>query len=247
MFVLEGKRWWTRPVLMAYWGLLAIISVAGWSRQLVRARRHRRYDPPVPPSRSERNAAQNSSTIAQNGGSNTSTAALANGADNTSGFAQMMDAADQRLPTFSVNARRKFFHALAVVMFVPGIAIDVSHIPPYSTSPVRQLTLLQPAFTHLSFSVAFALFNFAEYVRYFALWPFGVSVHLFLNEFLDSKDSGTAILSHFYLLAGCASPVWMEGHRDVLNHIGVLSLGIGDALVSAIRPREWLARLTVKG
>jgi dolichol kinase len=38
----------------------------------------------------------------------------------------MMDAADQRLPTFSVNARRKFFHALAVVMFVPGIAFDVS-------------------------------------------------------------------------------------------------------------------------
>jgi hypothetical protein len=37
----------------------------------------------------------------------------------------MMDAADQRLPTFSVNARRKFFHALAVVMFVPGIAVDV--------------------------------------------------------------------------------------------------------------------------
>jgi dolichol kinase len=45
---------------------------------------------------------------------------------NTSQFAQMMDAADQRLPTFSVNARRKFFHALAVVMFVPGIAVDVS-------------------------------------------------------------------------------------------------------------------------
>lgn len=37
-----------------------------------------------------------------------------------------MDAADQRMPTLSVNARRKFFHALAVVMFVPGIAVDVS-------------------------------------------------------------------------------------------------------------------------
>jgi hypothetical protein len=38
----------------------------------------------------------------------------------------MMDEMDQRLPVFSVNARRKFFHALAVVMFVPGIIIDVS-------------------------------------------------------------------------------------------------------------------------
>jgi dolichol kinase len=68
-------------------------------------------------------------------------------------------------------------------------------------------------------------------VRYFALWPFGVSVHLFLNEFLDSKDSGTAILSHFYLLAGCASPLWLEG-SEVLSYFGVLVLGIGDALVS---------------
>ena len=40
--------------------------------------------------------------------------------------AQMMDAADQRMPTLSVNARRKSFHALAVIMFIPGIAVDVS-------------------------------------------------------------------------------------------------------------------------
>jgi hypothetical protein len=41
---------------------------------------------------------------------------------------QMMNAADQRMPTLSVNARRKFFHGLAVVMFVPGIVLDVSGI-----------------------------------------------------------------------------------------------------------------------
>ena len=70
---------------------------------------------------------------------------------------------------------------------------------------------IQPAFSHLAFSAAFALFVFAEYVRYFALYPFGASVHLFMNEFLDQKDSGTAILSHFYLLIGCAGTVWFEG------------------------------------
>ena len=48
--------------------------------------------------------------------------------------------------------------------------------------------------THLSFSAAFSLFTFAAYVRYFALYPFGAAVHVFLNEFLDHKDSGTAIL-----------------------------------------------------
>jgi dolichol kinase len=70
---------------------------------------------------------------------------------------------------------------------------------------------LKPAFTHLSFGVAFALFTFAEYVRYFAIYPFGAAVHLFMNEFLDHKDSGTAILSHFYLLTGCAGSLWLEG------------------------------------
>ena len=175
--MLEGRKRWTRSALLAYWGVLAAISVAGWTRQLSRAQRHRRYvvpgvkDPP----------------------------------ESLGGVAsQMMDAADQRLPTLSVNARRKFFHALAVVMFIPGVAVDVSDASEKGAD-------VQPAFTHLSFSVAFAAFNFAEYVRYFALWPLGVSVHLFLNEFLDHKDSGTAILSHFYLLAGCASPVWLEG------------------------------------
>lgn len=69
----------------------------------------------------------------------------------------------------------------------------------------------QPAFTHLSFSAAFSLFIFAEYVRYFAIYPFGAVVHLFVNEFLDHKDRGTAILSHFYLLTGCAGSVWLEG------------------------------------
>ena len=55
-------------------------------------------------------------------------------------------------------------------------------------------------------------------------------MHLFLNEFTDSKDSGTAILSHFYLLAGCAAPLWLEG-PEVLSFYGVLVLGVGDALV----------------
>ena len=69
-------------------------------------------------------------------------------------------------------------------------------------------------------------------MRYFALYPFGASVHLFMNEFLDSKDSGTAILSHFYLLTGCANALWFEAPSQLISYTGVLVLGIGDALVS---------------
>ena len=32
-----------------------------------------------------------------------------------------------------------------------------------------------------------------------------------MNEFLDRRDGGTAILSHFYLLTGCAGSLWLEG------------------------------------
>ncbi|GAA5996299.1 hypothetical protein JCM5350_006504 [Sporobolomyces pararoseus] len=114
----------------------------------------------------------------------------------------------------SLNMRRKFFHALAVLLFVPGIAID-------------------PAFTSLAFSVAFALFTFAEYARFFALYPIGGPLHIFFTEFIDSKDSGPVILSHFYLLTGCGGGVWLEG-RGINRFTGVLVLGIGDSLASIV-------------
>ena len=140
---------------------------------------------------------------------------LPNGANLSNVATDLLDAADKHVPTLSVNARRKFFHALAVVMFVPGIAVDVRHLVAYGSCVVSRggsrVPLPQAAFTHLAFSGAFALFTFTEYVRYFALYPFGAAVHVFMHEFLDSKDSGTAILSHFYLLTGCANSVWFEG------------------------------------
>ena len=52
---------------------------------------------------------------------------LPNGANLSNVATDLLDAADKHVPTLSVNARRKFFHALAVVMFVPGIAVDVRH------------------------------------------------------------------------------------------------------------------------
>lgn len=127
-------------------------------------------------------------------------------------------AAIKKASYLSLNARRKFFHALAVLLFLPGIALD-------------------PAFTHLGFSLAFSIFIFAEYVRYYALYPFGAALHVFMSEFLDHKDSGPVILSHFYLLTGCAGPLWLEGHSRIVQQTGVLVLGVGDALASVVGRR----------
>ncbi|RXW24262.1 hypothetical protein EST38_g1596 [Candolleomyces aberdarensis] len=148
---------------------------------------------------------------------------LPNGSNVSNVATDLLDAADKQIPILGLNARRKFFHGLAVAMFVPGIALD-------------------PAFTHLSFSVAFALFTFLEYIRYFAIYPFGAAVHLFLNEFLDHRDSGTAILSHFYLLTGCSGSVWLEDPSKILLYTGVLTLGVGDAAASIIGRRLGLRK-----
>lgn len=48
---------------------------------------------------------------------------LSNGANVAT---DLLDAAGKHVPTLTLNARRKFFHALTVVMFVPGVALDVS-------------------------------------------------------------------------------------------------------------------------
>ncbi|QRV75082.1 dolichol kinase [Ceratobasidium sp. AG-Ba] len=237
----HGRRPWSRPALVAWWGLLGSLSVAGWNRQLARSRRHNlihqltpsqtptqvhfksktmaappmfevsavgTYPPLVPrlgaqqPTKTEATA----SKITSLGGPTRDIQAVAT---------DLLDAADKHVPTLSRNGRRKFFHALALLMFVPGISWD-------------------PAFSHLSFSLAFSLFTFAEYIRYFAIYPLGAAVHVFLSEFLDEKDGGSAILSHFYLLTGCAIPLWLESSSRVLCLAGVIVLGVGDALASIV-------------
>ncbi|KAL5525875.1 hypothetical protein ACEPAG_7213 [Sanghuangporus baumii] len=244
-WILQGRRKWTRPLLLVYWGLLACGSIAGWGRRLYRSRKYRHSTAIQPGTASHTDAlgsfVQPSSSMAPSSssgyGNQSDPSAGANSGQSYSGphnlvpilpnggnvsvsavATDFLDAADKRMPSLGLNARRKFFHALAVLMFVPGIAVD-------------------PAFTHLSFSVAFAIFTFAEYMRYFALYPFGAAIHVFLTEFVDDKDNGTAILSHFYLLTGCASTVWLEDRSRLLLFTGVLVLGIGDAMASVIGRR----------
>ena len=125
-WLLEGRRWWTRPILIAYWGLLAAISVAGWTRQLGRARKRRAWLAVTNTNGHSRISVQNSAT--QAGLGNQQNPSRVPAAEPGFGHvaSQMMDAANQKLPVLSINARRKFFHALATAMFVPGIIIDVS-------------------------------------------------------------------------------------------------------------------------
>lgn len=229
-WLLEGNRKWSRPLLLVYWGVLGGLSVAGWNRQLARSKRYRPRNAvvnsdnvviPVAGNQAPKDSPELPPPTPPTGGLGLTfpnLPSLPNLSNGSQVATDLLDAADKHVPTLGINARRKFFHALAVVMFLPGIAVD-------------------PAFSHLSFSVAFALFIFAEYVRYFAVYPFGAAVHLFMNEFLDHKDSGTAILSHFYLLTGCAGSVWLEDSSRLSLYTGILTLGVGDALASIVGKR----------
>lgn len=133
-WILEGKSKWSRPLLLAYWGLLGSLSVAGWNRQLARSRRFRPRSTateniivPVPVEPSSFMSESNGSLV---GGLHfpnliDNLPNLPNGANVTMRATDLLDAADKHVPTLGLNARRKFFHALAVAMFLPGVALDV--------------------------------------------------------------------------------------------------------------------------
>jgi len=90
---------------------------------------------------------------------------------------------------------------------------------------------------HLAFSVALAGLIFLEYIRYFAVVPFGKEIHLFLVGFLDARDGGPIILSHLYLLVGCAAPVWLAEKHILAGLSGIFALGVGDAMASIVGKR----------
>ena len=77
----------------------------------------------------------------------------------------------------------------------------------------------------------------------------GLEIERYLKEHTDERDDGQVILTHMYLLAGCAIPLWI-GSMTLFHHdkkqiahaptdtgviylcllSGVVSVGIGDAM-----------------
>ena len=121
---------------------------------------------------------------------------------------------------------RKFFHIMAVIMFVP-------------------VTIQRPLFMCLSYAIAICLFLLIESFRVQFITEYEVNsiaktLHFYIKQFTDSRDSGTFILTHIYLLIGCMIPTCVEifSHEKTINYhrilSGVLILGIGDTMASVI-------------
>lgn len=146
-------------------------------------------------------------------------------------------------PFVAVDTRRKVFHGMMVVMFLPSILID-------------------PAFAALALSLTLAIFLLLDLFRASQLPPLSKPLTHFLAPYVDGRDHrGPVIVSHIFLLIGCAIPLWLSlavvdraDHppwhgwevptRDVSMVSGVICVGMGDAAASLFGRRfgrrRWL-------
>ncbi len=142
-----------------------------------------------------------------------------------------------------VDTRRKVFHGMMVAMFLPATFVD-------------------PAFVSLALSLVLAIFLLLDLFRASQLPPLSRPLTYFLAPYVDGRDHrGPVIVSHIFLLIGCAIPLWLslagiertgqapwEGwevsKRQVSVVTGVICVGMGDAAASLIGRRygrrKWL-------
>lgn len=142
-----------------------------------------------------------------------------------------------RLSTVAdVDTRRKVFHGMMVVMFLPTIFID-------------------PTFVSLALILILAVFLLLDLFRASQLPPLSKPLTYFLAPYVDGRDHrGPVIVSHIFLLIGCAIPLWLslaaiertgdipwEGwdvsRREISMISGVVCVGMGDAAASLIGRR----------
>jgi dolichol kinase len=135
-----------------------------------------------------------------------------------------------------VDTRRKGFHGVMVAMLLPTIFID-------------------PCFLSLALSLILAVFLLLDLFRASQLPPVSRPLTNFLAPYVDGRDHrGPVIVSHIFLLVGCAIPLWLSlaglertgdfpwkdwgvPSRNLSMVSGVICVGMGDAAASLIGRR----------
>jgi dolichol kinase len=117
---------------------------------------------------------------------------------------------------------RKFFHVAALVMFLPPLCWGTQD------------------FMQLAFACAFKVLAILELCRSLRVnpqsWVFRIDS--FMARYVDDRDRGPFILSHLYLIAGCALPVWMQrtSQPKTCARIvaGIAAVAAGDAAAALV-------------
>lgn len=113
---------------------------------------------------------------------------------------------------------RKYFHLFSIVVFVPGICFDLE-------------------LTKLASGIALFIFVMMECVRVLQIPPFGAALYESFEFFRDEKD-GKILLTHIYLLFGCAVPLFLSDYLTTRSACflellsGILAVGVGDTVAS---------------
>lgn len=153
-----------------------------------------------------------------------------------------------------IDTRRKIFHGVLVAMLLPTIAID-------------------PCLISLALTVSLGIISILELIRAGQVWPLGEILSRFLAPYVDGRDlRGPIVISHFFLLIGCAIPFWLSlatlpraqsgvrpdwelanDAREVSMVAGVICVGMGDAAASLIGRRygkrkwPWIGGKSLEG
>ncbi|KAI2922062.1 hypothetical protein CBS147320_7493 [Aspergillus niger] len=135
-----------------------------------------------------------------------------------------------------VDTRRKVFHGMMVLMFLPTVYVD-------------------PTFCALALSLVLSVFLLLDLFRASQLPPISRPLTYFLAPYVDGRDHrGPVIVSHIFLLIGCSIPLWLSladiprtgDHpwigwsaltRDVSMVSGIVCVGMGDAAASLVGRR----------
>ncbi|KAG9651325.1 hypothetical protein KCU95_g17771, partial [Aureobasidium melanogenum] len=157
-------------------------------------------------------------------------------------------------PFIEVDTRRKVFHAVMVTMLLPSIFVD-------------------PCFCSLALGIVLAIFLILEIIRAGQVPPLGIAIGQFVAPYVDGRDlRGPMVVSHVFLLIGCAIPLWLSlagigrtksgrwpgwetenESREVAMVAGVICVGMGDAAASLIGRRfgrckwPWIGGKSLEG
>ena len=141
-----------------------------------------------------------------------------------------------RLTHIEVDTRRKIFHGTVVIILLPTIPLD-------------------PCFVALTLALVLAVFLLLDLLRAAQVPPIAAPLARFLQPYVDGRDlRGPVVVSHMFLLVGCAIPLWLglagaprrgEGAwmgwetdaRDLSMVAGVVCVGMGDAAASLVGRR----------
>lgn len=114
----------------------------------------------------------------------------------------------------ATTSTRKYFHIVAVFVYVPGLLYD-------------------PTLLYLGSGVITGIFILLELTRILKVSPLGNMLQQGFNIFVDEKDHLLS-LTPLYLLFGLSFPLWMPANNASLFVLfsGLLTVGIGDTAAS---------------